>query len=72
VNPVKGKALTNVRSKSSDGILQLPPPLEMTIERGLEVMAEDDYLEITPTSTRLRKRVLNEDARARAARGGAK
>ncbi len=72
VNPVKGKALTNVRSKSSDGILQLPPPLEMTIERGLEVMAEDDYLEITPTSTRLRKRVLNEDARARAARGGSK
>ena len=44
----------------------------MTIERGLEVMAEDDYLEITPTSTRLRKRVLNEDARARAARSASK
>jgi GTP-binding protein len=68
VNPVKGKALTNVRSKSSDGILQLPPPLELSIERGLEIMAEDDYLEVTPISTRLRKRILNESERARVAR----
>lgn len=55
VNPTKGKELTNMRSKSSDEAIQLTPQYELTIERGLETMAEDEYLEITPKSVRLRK-----------------
>ena len=55
VNPTKGKNLTNVRSKATDEAIELIPPFELTIERGLEVMAEDEYLEITPKSVRLRK-----------------
>lgn len=55
VNPTKGKQLTNMRSKSSDEAIELIPPYELTIERGLEVMAEDEYLEITPKNIRLRK-----------------
>lgn len=56
VNPIKGKALTNMRASGSDEKIYLSPPWEITIERGLEVMAEDEYLEITPNHTRLRKK----------------
>ncbi|MEK7631047.1 MAG: translational GTPase TypA [Patescibacteria group bacterium] len=66
VNPTKGKQLTNMRSKSSDDAIDLTPPQEITIERGLEVMAEDEYLEITPISTRIRKMYLTEADRIRA------
>ena len=55
VNPTKGKQLTNMRSKGSDEAIDLTPHYELTIERGLEVMADDEYLEITPKSVRLRK-----------------
>jgi GTP-binding protein len=55
VNPTKGKQLTNMRASGSDEAMYLVPPFELTIERGLEVMGEDEYLEITPTSVRLRK-----------------
>lgn len=68
VNPTKGKNLTNVRSSSSDEAIQLIPPYELSIERGLEVMAEDEYLEITPANVRLRKQHLTEVDRARARR----
>ena len=68
VNPTKGKQLTNMRSKSSDEALTLVPPFELTIERGLEVIAEDEYLEITPSSVRLRKQGLSEIDRTRAKR----
>lgn len=68
VNPTKGKQLTNMRSKSSDEALTLVPPFELSIERGLEVMAEDEYLEITPTSVRLRKQGLSELERTKAKR----
>ena len=68
VNPTKNKNLTNVRSSSSDEALTLVPPFQLTIERGLEVMAEDEYLEITPTSVRLRKQYLTEIDRSRAHR----
>lgn len=60
VNPTKGKQLTNMRAAGSDESIILTPPSPMTIERGLEVMTEDEYLEITPTSVRLRKQFLNE------------
>jgi GTP-binding protein len=68
VNPTKNKNLTNVRSSSSDEAIQLVPPYELTIERGLEVMAEDEYLEITPTSVRLRKQQLTDNERTKARR----
>ena len=68
VNPIKGKHLTNMRASSTDMAIQLTPPLELTLERGLEVMAEDEYLEITPTSIRLRKQFLTEVDRIRALR----
>ena len=66
VNPTKGKQLTNVRSKASDEAIDLTPPYELTIERGLEIMSNDEYLEITPQSVRLRKQLLTELDRARA------
>lgn len=68
VNPTKGKNLTNVRASASDEAINLVPPYEMTIERGLETMAEDEYLEVTPQSVRLRKQQLTETARTKARR----
>ena len=58
VNPTKGKNLTNVRSSSSDDALNLTPPMKLTLERGLEIMTDDELLEITPKSVRLRKKKI--------------
>jgi GTP-binding protein len=69
VNPNKGKALTNVRSSGNDEAIVLVPAWTLSIERGLEVMNEDEYLEVTPMSVRLRKIFLTDSDRARAARG---
>ncbi len=63
VNPTKGKQLTNMRASGSDEAIQLVPPYLLTIERGLEVMAGDEYLEITPQSVRLRKKAYNHKQR---------
>lgn len=68
VNPTKGKQLTNVRASGSDEAIDLTPPITLTIERGLEIMAEDEYLEITQQNIRLRKQYLNENDRAKARR----
>ncbi len=68
VNPTKGKQLTNMRASGSDEAVDLVPPLEITIGRGLEIMSSDEYLEITPKSVRLRKQLLTESERAKAAR----
>ncbi|MBI2635163.1 MAG: translational GTPase TypA [Parcubacteria group bacterium] len=68
VNPTKGKHLTNVRASGSDEAINLIPPFTLSIERGLEIMAEDEYLEITPKSVRLRKQYLSKVERARAHR----
>jgi GTP-binding protein len=68
VNPTKGKELTNMRSKGSDGTTYLTPPQEIDIEKGLELMQEDEYLEVTPTSARLRKKGLTKTDRDRIAR----
>ncbi len=68
VNPTKGKQLTNMRSKGADEAIRLVPPKLLTIELGLEVMADDEYLEVTPSSVRLRKQQLTETGRARARR----
>jgi GTP-binding protein len=56
VNPTKGKQLTNMRASGTDEAMKLVPPYTLTIERGMEVMAEDEYLEITPHNVRLRKK----------------
>ncbi len=68
VNPTKGKQLTNMRASGSDDAIQLTPPWTLSIERGLEVMASDEYLEITPENVRLRKQYLTENDRVRASR----
>jgi GTP-binding protein len=68
VNPIKGKQLSNMRASGADEAIQLVPPLKITIERGLEVMAEDEYLEVTPSNVRLRKQFLTEIDRRRSQR----
>ena len=68
VNPTKGKQLSNMRSSGKDEALMLVPPFELSIERGLELMRDDEYLEITPKSVRLRKKFLTELDRARSKR----
>ncbi len=60
VNPTKGKQLTNMRASGTDEAIVLNPVFSLNIERGLEVMNEDEYLEITPKSVRLRKKYLTE------------
>jgi GTP-binding protein len=65
VNPTKGKQLTNMRASGTDEAINLIPPFILSIERGLEVMSDDEYLEITPVSVRLRKQALTDTDRAR-------
>jgi len=68
VNPTTGKRQSNVRASGTDEAIVLFPAWELTIERGLEIMAEDEYLEVTPKSVRLRKQQLTENDRAKARR----
>ena len=65
VNPTKGKQLTNMRASGSDDAINLVNPKVITIEVGLEIMGEDEFLEITPESVRLRKAKLKESERKR-------
>lgn len=59
INVTKGKQLTNMRSKSSDGVIQLAPPIEMSLEQCLDYLESDELLEITPENLRLRKKNLS-------------
>ena len=68
VNPTKNKLLTNYRNTNTGDAIMLIPPFRLTIERGLEIMKEDEYLEITPKSVRLRKQFLSKTDRARNSR----
>jgi len=68
VNPTKEKKLTNMRSKSSDENIQLEPPRELTLEGALEYIEEDELIEVTPQSIRLRKRALGANDRKKASR----
>lgn len=68
VNPIKGKAMSNMRSSGADEAIKLVPPIEISIERGLEIMLVDEYLEVTPLSVRLRKQLLTETDRTKAGR----
>jgi GTP-binding protein len=68
VNPIKGKQLTNVRSSGTDEAVRLVPPVQMSLEYAVEFIADDELVEITPKSIRLRKRYLKEHERKRAGR----
>jgi GTP-binding protein len=72
VNPTKEKKLTNMRSKSTDENIQLEPPRELTLESALEYIEEDELIEITPQSIRLRKRFLSANDRKRFSRDAKK
>jgi GTP-binding protein len=69
VNPVKGKQLTNVRASGTDEAVRLTPPIKLTLESAVEFIDDDELVEITPKSIRIRKRHLSENDRKRAIRG---
>ncbi|MEH6557486.1 MAG: translational GTPase TypA [Oceanicoccus sp.] len=66
INPIKGKQLTNVRASGTDEALTLSPPVTHTLEQALEFIEDDELVEVTPESIRLRKKLLTENARKRA------
>jgi len=68
VNPCKAKALSNMRSSGNDEHIMLTPAWKIDVEKGLETMREDEYLEITPKNVRLRKKFLTDTDRAKAKR----
>ncbi|MEJ2141625.1 MAG: translational GTPase TypA [Gammaproteobacteria bacterium] len=68
VNPLKGKQLTNVRASGSDEAIILTPPIRMTLEQALEFIDDDELVEVTPHNIRLRKKLLLEHERKKAAR----
>ncbi|MCS6764000.1 MAG: translational GTPase TypA [Candidatus Protistobacter heckmanni] len=68
VNPIKGKQLTNVRASGTDEAVRLVPPVQLSLEYAVEFIADDELVEVTPKSIRLRKRHLKEDKRKKAAR----
>ncbi|WP_324171770.1 translational GTPase TypA [Sulfurimonas sp.] len=68
VNPIKGKAQSNVRSSGADEAIKLIPPRDMSLERALEWIEDDELLEVTPKSIRIRKRALTENERKRNSR----
>ena len=69
VNPIKGKQLTNVRASGTDENIVLTPPVRHTLEQAMEFIADDELVEVTPESIRLRKRHLTENERKRHSRG---
>ncbi len=71
VNPIKGKQLTNVRASGTDEAVRLTPPIKLTLESAVEFIDDDELVEITPKSIRIRKRYLTENERKRALRESA-
>ena len=68
VNPLKGKQLTNVRASGTDEAVTLTTPINVTLEFALEFINNDELVEVTPESLRIRKRYLKEHERKKAAR----
>ncbi|OZI33811.1 translational GTPase TypA [Bordetella genomosp. 10] len=68
VNPIKGKQLTNIRASGTDEAVRLVPPIQMSLEYAVEFIDDDELVEVTPKSIRLRKRYLTENERKRMAR----
>lgn len=71
VNPIKGKQLTNVRASGTDEAVRLVPPVDMSLEYAVEFISDDELVEVTPKSIRLRKRYLKEHERRKMSRDGA-
>jgi GTP-binding protein len=71
VNPIKTKQLTNIRAAGKDEAIMLTPPIPLTLESAMEFIADDELVEITPRSIRVRKRLLQEQDRKRASRAAA-
>jgi len=71
VNPIKTKKLTNIRAAGKDDAILLTPPIQLTLEYAVEFIAEDELVEVTPLSLRIRKRFLKETDRKRESRQGA-
>jgi GTP-binding protein len=71
VNPIREKKLTNIRASGKDEHIDLTPPLQLTLESAVEFIADDELVEVTPKSIRLRKRFLKEHERRRAERAAA-
>jgi GTP-binding protein len=69
VNPIKTKKLTNIRAAGKDDAVLLTPPIQLTLEYAVEFIADDELVEVTPQSIRIRKRFLKEHERKRATRG---
>jgi len=69
VNPLKAKQLTNVRASGTDEAIDLVPPIRMSLEQALEFIDDDELVEVTPNSIRIRKKLLTENERKRASRG---
>ena len=67
---IKEKHLTNTRASGSDDALRLVPPLQMSLEKAIEFIAEDELVEVTPKNIRLRKVILDSKTREREARRG--
>jgi GTP-binding protein len=68
VNPIRGKHLTNVRAAGKDEAVALTPPIKLTLELAVEFIEDDELIEITPQSIRIRKRYLTDHERRKAAR----
>jgi len=68
VNVLKGKQLTNIRTTSKDEAVRLTPPIKMSLEKALAYIQDDELVEVTPSSIRLRKKLLDENDRKRAER----
>ncbi|MBA3506055.1 MAG: translational GTPase TypA, partial [Betaproteobacteria bacterium] len=71
VNPIKGKQLTNVRASGTDEAVRLIPPIQLSLEYAVEFIADDELVEVTPQSIRIRKRFLQGHERKRASREAA-
>jgi GTP-binding protein len=71
VNPIKGKQLTNIRTTAKDEAVRLTPPQVMSLEQAIAYIADDELVEVTPKSIRLRKRLLDPNDRKRATRAAA-
>ena len=71
VNPTKEKKLTNIRTTSKDEHIDLVTPIKLTLEYAVEFISDDELVEVTPKSIRLRKRYLQEHERRRMSREGA-
>ena len=71
VNPCRAKQLTNVRASGTDKAINLEPPVDLSLEKAIEFIADDEFVEATPNHLRIRKKILDPHARKRAQRSSA-